>query len=225
MLNTSHLLQRRPELVFRNRPVGKSAWKASHRSFQWKYTGFLVAAVFGTVALFLGVAFYQVQQNYEIFKQLAFATNPELVMHLDREIVGFGLFALATLGAVFVFCLVLGLRFTANVIKPVIHLERHMKKVTQGDWSHPDFRFRSNDDLSDLLDTYSYMYRSLRAHTEHEIKLLEKIAIDPNNRESLVIWKTLVQQKRAQLKLPNRPPSTGATVAKISRSPAARRVS
>jgi len=225
MLNTSRFLQRKPDIVFRNRPVAKSAWRASHRSFQWKYTGFLIAAVFGTVSLFLGVAFYQIQQNYEIFKELAFNTNPELVLHLDREITEFGLFVLATLAAVFSFCLVLGLRFTANVIKPAIHMERHMKKLTQGDWSSPDFRFRANEDLGDLLDTYSYMYRSLRAHTEYEIKMLEKIAIDPNNRESVAIWKSLVQQKRSQLNLPGKAQPIASIVAEISPPPASRRAS
>lgn len=225
MLNSSQFLQRKPELVFRHRPVAKSAWKASHRSFQWKYTGFLIAAVFGTVSLFLGVVYYQVLQNYDIFRQLAFANSPELVMHLDREVTEFGLFISATLVAIFSFCLVLGLRFTGNVIKPVIHLERHMKKITQGDWSSQDFRFRTNDDLGDLLDTYSYLYRSLRAHTEYEIKLLEKIAIDPNNRESIAIWKSLVQQKRAQLNLPGKIQPIASIAAEISPPPAARRAS
>ena len=225
MFNASRFLQRRPEISSRNRPVSKSAWKASHRSFQWKYTGFLIASVFGTVALFLGVAFYQVQDNYEIFRELAYSSNPDLVMHLDREVVEFGLFIAATLVAVFSFCLFLGLRFTANVLKPVIHLERHMKKVTQGDWSSADFRFRTNEDLGDLLDTYSYLYRSLRAHTENEIKMLEKIAIDPNNRESVAIWKSLVNQKRAQLNLPGRSAPIASIVAEISPPPASRRAS
>jgi len=211
--------------VSRHRPVAKSAWRTSHRSFQLKYTGFLIAAVFGSVSLLFAVAFYQIHQNYEVFRQLAFDSSPGLVSYLDREMTQFGLFALASLIAVFVFCLVLGLRFTANVIKPAIHLERHMKKITRGDWSSPDFRFPSNEDLVDLLETYSYMYRALRAHTEQEIKMLEKISIDPNDRESLAVWSSLINQKRAQLNLPVTPSPTFANVAEIAPLPASRRAS
>jgi len=97
--------------------------------------------------------------------------------------------------------LLLGLRFTTNVLRPLVHLERHMKKVTKGDWASTDFSFQSGEDLSELMDVYSYMYRSLRANTESELKMLEKMSIDPNNRESISIWKSLIQQKRTRLDL------------------------
>jgi len=182
----------------------KKQWRTEHLSFQRKYTAFLLAAIFGAVALFLAVASYQMHSNYVIFRQLAFDTSPELVSHMEREMTEFGLMVVATLVAVFAFCLVIGMRMTANIVRPLIHLERHMKKVTNGDWASPDFRFRDDEELAGLLDTYSYMYRSLRAHTEMEIKMLEKLSIDPQNREAMMIWKSLVAQKRSQLNLPTR---------------------
>jgi len=201
MLNASRFPNRSPDNVKRTRVIKKGLWTASHTAFRWKYTVFLIAAVFGTMILFLGVASNSMYQNYEIFKKLAFETNPELVGHLEREITWFGIFLVATASAVFLFCLGIGLRMTSNIIKPFIHLEQHMKKVIQGDWSNLEFRYRGDEDFSELLDTYSYLYKSLRAHTEHEIKMLEKLSIDPTNREALSIWKTLIFQKRKQLNL------------------------
>jgi len=226
MLNTSRFpLQRRAEQhARRTRVIHKETWKPSHRSFQWKYTGFLVAAVFGATAMFMGVAYYQLQQNYDIFNKLAFDSSPELVAHLEREMQQFTLFFISTLVSIFALCLLIGLRFTGNVIKPLIQIERHMKKVTQGDWSSPDFVYRSDDDLIDLLVTYSYLYRSLRAHTETEIKMLEKLDIDPDNRESMTLWTTLIQQKKSQLNLA-KPLSTAEAGAETSLPPGSRRAS
>jgi len=205
MFNSNLFIRRSPALPNQRTATMRSNWSEGHRRLQWKYTFFLMAAIFGTVALFLGASFLQLRQNYSIFKSLAYDTNPELISHLERELAEFGLFLIATLSSVFTFCLVLGLRITGNIIRPVIQLERHMRKVTNGDWSSKEFRFRDTDDLVELLDTYSYMYRSLRAHTEAELKMLEKMTVDSSNRESVALWKSLIQQKRAQLALPQEP--------------------
>ena len=199
---TSNLHIRRSPALPNNRHASQRRnWSENHRKVQWKYTFFLIAAIFGTVSLFLGASFFLLRQNYSIFKTLAYDTNPEMISHLERELTEYGLFMLATLSSVFIFCLVLGLRITGNMIRPVIQLEKHMRKVTQGDWASKEFRFRENEDLIDLLDTYSYMYRSLRAHTEAELKMLEKMTVDSTNRESVGIWKSLIMQKRAQLNI------------------------
>jgi hypothetical protein len=199
MFNSSRYIRRSPLLQDQRKATERLSWSEGHRKLQWKYTAFLIAAIFGTVSLFLGASYFQLRQNYDIFKSLAFDTNPELILHLERELTAYGLFMFATLSSVFTFCLVLGLRITGNMIRPVIQLERHMRKVTNGDWSSPDFRFREGDDLAQLMDIYSYMYRSLRAHTEAELKMLEKITVDSTNRESVALWKSLIHQKRAQL--------------------------
>ena len=204
--------------------IQKQAWSESHRRLQWKYTAFLIAAIFGTVSLFLGASYFQIRQNYDIFKALAYDTNPELVIHLERELTEYGLFMIAALASVFTFCLVLGLRITGNLIRPAIQLEKHIKKITYGDWG-TDFRVRDGEDFTELLEAYSYLYRSLRAHTEAELKMLEKISVDTSNRESVALWKSLIQQKRAQLKLPASDRLTTDTSEEISKSRAFPRAS
>jgi hypothetical protein len=225
MLNSFHLLNKKPVFAARHRPISKKRWQSWHHVFRLKYTAFLIATVFGTMALFLGVAFYEIHQNYELFKQLAYDTQPQMLADLEREMTQLGLFVFASLSAVFLFCFVLGMKLTKGILGPLIHLEGHMKKITQGNWMSADFRFNTNEDMSELFDTYSYMYRSLRAHTEYEIKMLESLVIDPNNRESIAVQKNLVQQKRAQLGLPEEDLPSALTVVEISQPPASRRAS
>jgi hypothetical protein len=225
MLNSFHVLKKNPSLVQRDRPISKKRWQAWHFSFRWKYTAFLVGCVFGTVALFLGAAFYEIHQNYDLFKQLAFDTHPRLVEGLERELIQFGFFVGITLLATFTFCFVFGFKLTKVILNPLIHLEGHMKKVIQGNWKATDFRFNSHGDMSEFFDTYSYMYRSLRAHTESEIKLLERLVVDPNDRESVAIQKKLIQQKRDQLGLSEEFLPSASNVVEISQPPASRRAS
>lgn len=202
MLNPSRIRNSHTHPVHRYKSKAPKSISVAQKAFQRKYTLFLMISIFGMVAMFFGVAYYQIHQNYEIFKKLAFETNPHLVHYLEREMNWFSVFLIASLGSIFSFCLIIGLRMTGNVIKPLIRMERHMKKVSRGDWSSNDFYHHQKEDLAEFLDSYSYLYRSLRAHTEHEIKLLEKLVIDPNNREAISIWKTLVIQKRKQLDMP-----------------------
>jgi hypothetical protein len=56
-----------------------------------------------------------------------------------------------------------------------------------------------DDDFRDLSMTYDYFYRSLKANTEAELKLIEKLTIDPQNREAYAAWKSLMTIHRARL--------------------------
>jgi hypothetical protein len=224
MLHIGRHKDKVPPGIDRKRPLKPNALRDSHRRFQWKYTIFLLVSIVTTVAVLFSFIAWNLLQNYDIFKQLAFDTNPELVQHLEREVTWFAIFLAACFVAVAALTLFIGLRMTKNMVRPLIHLERHMLKVTHGDWSSEDFQYSGSDELTELFNTYSYLYRSLRAQTLNEIKLLEKLMIDPNNREAVVIWKQLINTKRGQLHLPAQNPNV-STLPKSSEVHEPRRAS
>lgn len=173
-----------------------------NKSFQYKYTLFLLAAVGGAVLLFVGPAYYFMRQNYAIFINLAYDVSPGLIEHLEREVTWLTSFfivaGLFTIG----FCSYIGLKMTGNIVAPLMAMEKHVKTITTGDWTTPDFKTRELDEFKDLAIAYGYLYRSLKVHTEAELKTLESLAVDPNNREAWLAWQTLIQTKRKQLGKP-----------------------
>lgn len=126
-------------------------------------------------------------------------TAPNLLIHLERETMWLAGFAAFSLLSLFVLTTWVTLRMTSNIIGPLISLERHMWKVTTGDWSSEDFRIRADDDFRELADTYSYLYRSLRAQAAAEIKLLERMVVDPSQKDSYNAFITLMNLKRTQM--------------------------
>lgn len=195
-----------------------------YKGFQFKYSLYLLAAVAGSVAIFMLPTWYFINQNYEIFQHLAYDIQPQLLEHLDREktwILFLFLFAeVSTIG----FSAWIGLRITTALVGPIWSLERHMKKVTLGDWSAEDFRIRATDDFRSLANTYSYLYRSIRAQTESEIKMLEKMVVDPKDVENYSTWKALLTSKKQQLGIVD-PSTTFETSAWTASSQPKRRAS
>mgnify|MGYP003337403860 CR=1 FL=1 len=197
-----------------------------NKAFQYKYSWYMITAVAGGALLFLAPAFYFVAQNYELFKSLAYDTQPVLVEHLEREVTWLRVF----LGASFVFLmgvtLFLSIRMTKNLLSPLVAIERHMHQLMLGQWHIPDYRIPDDDDFRDLSMTYDYFYRALKANTETELKLLEKFNIDPQNREAYAAWKHLLHEKRARLGMKEEfISSTNESVAELSESDRKRRVS
>lgn len=171
------------------------------KRFQYKYTGFMVTAIVGGTALFLIPSFYFINQNYELFKTLAFDTHPYLVEHLEREISWLKFFLLASLTLMMGLTFLLSIKMTRNILAPLIQMEKHMHSLMLGHWHIPDYQIPEREDFRDLSLTYDYFYRSLKANTEAELKLLEKLSIDPQNREAYTAWRSLINEKRARLGL------------------------
>lgn len=181
-------------------PAGKNTRRLIlDKGFQYKYSWYMVTAVVGGAALFFLPAFYFINQNYDLFISLAYDTHPHLVQHLEREIAWLRVF----LGVSFLFLtgvtLFLSIRMTRNLLTPLIKMEKHMRQLMLGQWHIPDFQMPEEDDFRDLSMTYDYFYRALKANTEAELKLLEKLSIDPQNREAYAAWKMLLVEKRARL--------------------------
>lgn len=204
----------------------KSGAHLLYKSFQLKYTMYLLAAVAGSLLIFTVPSWYFLQQNYEVFYNLAYDTQPQLLEHLEREITWLGFFFGFSLLSTVGFCFWLGIKLTTSMVGPIWALERHMKKITLGDWAAEDFRIRANDDFRSLANSYSYLYRSLRAQTESDIRMLEKMVLDPKDAETFSTWQSLLAVKRSQLGWPESPGETSdANVASISSSQPSRRAS
>jgi hypothetical protein len=199
MINPGRIRNSEIKGVIRTRHTPKKIWNPSHSLFQRKYTTYILVSVFGGVAFFLGVAFYKLFQNYELFKSLAFDIQPDLVQHLEREVIWFGFFCIATGASIFIFCLLIGLRLTSALIRPFLHMERHMRKVLHGDLRSADFRYSDQEDLVEILDTYSLMYRTIRSQIQTDIELINQISVDPDDRESVEIINKFIRLKQKQL--------------------------
>lgn len=179
-------------------------FRVIHSDFQWKYTWYFNLFLLGALLLFLGPSWYFISQNYDFIIKVAARTSPQLIEHLDRELqwlMGFTLFSFIALLSL---CTWVTLKMTGQIIGPLVSMERHMWKLTTGDWSASDFRTRADDDFRELADAYSYLYRSLKAQAEEELRLLEQINVDNTHKDSFNSLNALLELKKAQLNF-NRP--------------------
>lgn len=175
-----------------------------YRLFQRKYSWYFVLALVGPLLIFSLPGLYFLQQNYQIFQSLAYDVRPELVHHLDREIELLTGFFVLAIGLSILSCYWLTRRLTNLMVGPLTSIEKHMKKITAGDWSSLDFKHRSSQEFQSLSATYSYLYRTLRVHSQKEIETLEKLmatlqANSQLDKNSEIILKNMILTKKAQL--------------------------
>lgn len=168
-------------------------------AFQWKYTLYLTSALFGSALIFFIPAWYFLNDNYQIFYRLAEGLQPKMLDHLEREVSWLFFFLSVSLASILALCLFLGLKLTESILGPLISLERHMKKATHGDFSQKDFSIRADDDFRTLANTYAYLYKSVKAQAKQDLEWLEKITVDPKNKEAYSSWRALIDLKREQL--------------------------
>jgi len=173
--------------------------RRAFQSFQSKYLTYMTLALGGSFLVFAIPVWYLIQQNYQIFQSLAFDTAPELISHLDQERVWLFGVLLLSFFAILVIGVWTSLRITDSVIGPLMAIEKHMREVTLGNWKSEDFQTRKTDEFRSLSNTYSYFYRTLKAQTQQEIELLEKIMVDPTNRDSYQAWRYLIETKKQLL--------------------------
>ncbi|MGZ3770113.1 MAG: hypothetical protein ACXVCP_13835 [Bdellovibrio sp.] len=200
-----------------------------NKSFQYKYIWYMVTAVAGGAMLFLLPSYFFVNENYELFKNLAYDSHPNLVQHLEREVSWLRFFLISSFAFLIGITLLLSIRMTKNLLAPLVTIEKHMHKLMLGQWHIPDY-LPDHDDYRELGMTYDYFYRSLKANTEMEIKLLEKLTIDPQNREAYAAWKNILAVKKARLGLKEefentKAAETSETFASLSEFDQKRRVS
>ena len=137
--------------------------KATHRfhylinkNFQVKYTVYLVTSAIVSGLLVGGPTYYFLNQNYDIFLNLAYSISPEIVHHLMKEknwITGFFLFSLLVL---IVFHVYIGIRLTFRMAGPLMALKRHMTLVTKGHMYQRPLHIRQDDEFHDIIKNYNY---------------------------------------------------------------------
>lgn len=172
---------------------------SDYRQLQRRYGLYFLIGISFSLLIFVVPNLYFTLENYSIFKKLAYDTNPELLTYLERELVWLGFFATFSAITVVVLATVLSRRLITHLLRPLNHMEAHMKSVSEGDWSSRDLSPPSQADFLDLLVTYASMYRNIRAENEFELQVLEKMIIDPHHRASHANWQALIQAKKNKL--------------------------
>jgi hypothetical protein len=170
-----------------------------NKPFQYKYSLYLLAAVAGSAIIYAIPVFYFLNQNYELLSSLTLDHAPELLTHLEREIFWLNAFMIIAGISTLSFVAIISLKLTHRIIAPLLSLQKHIKKLTAGQWTEPELAIRDSEDFRDIVATYNYMYKSLRANAEAELKQLEKLTIDPDNREAHAAWQELLRRKRSLL--------------------------
>jgi hypothetical protein len=171
------------------------------RRFQLRYTLLLIGASALGVLLASIPTFYFINQNYEIFSDLAYQHAPDLLSHLEQERRWINTTLLAIFVGLFTLFTLLGHKMTARIVGPIKILQNHLHKVSRGYWFIRPIRIRDDDEFQDLIDSYNYFYASLRVEARDDLEKLKTIPIDPNNRDAYIAWRYMVNKKAAQLDL------------------------
>ncbi|MGE3757003.1 MAG: hypothetical protein AB7H97_04565 [Pseudobdellovibrionaceae bacterium] len=177
---------------FGNKTSPRKKIRILNREFQYRYTSYLLILITNAIVFFGVPIYYFVNQNYQMFFDLAYQTSPDLLPHLEREVVSLNNYLIAGGFALLCFCGLMGLRITSRLVGPVALMESHLRDITKGRWTSPTLRLRDSDEFKELTKSYNYFYRSLRSLTESEVKQLEKIKVDHKDLESSRILKKLI---------------------------------
>ncbi len=190
-------------MLFRH-PISKARTYQSRKvqfaegPFQWRYTSFLVFSLLAAGVVAMGPIFYFVNQNFEIFIELAHHHAPDLVAHLEREkFVLFGCLGVS-LVVISLFAFYASLRIARRVMHPLKVLERHIGFLSEGNYQMPEIQLRKEDEVKELVASYNYLYRSLRVNFEQELKdlaELESTELSAKQRELIRKWVTIRRQQ------------------------------
>lgn len=169
------------------------------RAFLWKLIGGLGIGLLGGTLMFLLPALFFVEQNYEIFVNLAYDVKPSLVQHLEREMIWLRFFlvssALTTAGVGLFFVR----RLVRYLIKPLEQVEDHMRSLGEGRWNQPLPQSPDSETYRSFFASYENFNRALLAQAEAELRLLQKISVDPSDREAFMAWRALVSIQTGKL--------------------------
>lgn len=155
-----------------------------------------------TTLMFISVScpfVYYANENFKFFQTLSLEKSTSLLTHLEREQLLFNIMYLfISIFVTFSHWWFIN-KLSKNYQGQVHSFDRHLKHLIRGEWFTPPLRVREKDDFKNLVEQYGYFYKSLQAMTKSEIQILEKMKIDPSQRENYTLWKTLIQQKKSRL--------------------------
>jgi hypothetical protein len=169
------------------------------RKFQLRYTLYLVGAVIFGMVLAGGPTLYFLNHNYQLFINLAYDQSPDLLETLERERLFINGFLLSTSIGVVLFCFLIGFRMTSRIIGPVAVLERHLQKMSRGQWYHPVVKIRQADEFHQLIDAYNYFYLSLQHQVTCDVERLRQLTIDKEHRDARFLWSQMLDEKMQQI--------------------------
>ncbi len=172
------------------------------REFQIRYGMLVLGAAMLGMALTIFPVFYFVNQNYQIFSDLAYDQAPELLDSLERERLWVKSMLFANFVAVVFFFSFLSFKLTHRIVGPLKVLRNHVRRLSRGDWSQPKVRIRENDEFHDLIDSYNYFYESFRTQILQDLEHLRQIQVDENDRNSLSTLRDMIELKRQQIGAP-----------------------
>ncbi len=172
-----------------------------HRVFQKRFVLLLTSAAIMSSLIFSVLAFYFTFENLNLFKSIAFDTFPQFVRHIERESQWVMMSLLISILATGFSVFKISMRMTSHLIDPLVEMEKHMRKVVQGDWQSSQFRVSESSDFRDLTLTYDYLLSTLKSMTENEIELLSRMRLDAREKETVHIWAELMNEKRRRLGL------------------------
>ena len=173
------------------------------RRFQMKYTFALVGAILGAVIPVALVCLYFLNENYNVFIDLALTQAPELLTHLAREQTWVNVCIVALVIGVSIFSFLFGLRLTSKLAEPLLLMKEHIKMLSRGHWNIPDLVPSEEEEFYELIEAYHYFYKSLRHQTKSEIERLQKLSqisaqLDGKNQQ---IWNELISEKAKRLNI------------------------
>jgi hypothetical protein len=172
-----------------------------HGVFQKRFVILLTSAALVSSLIFSLLAFYFTFENLNLFKSIAFDTYPQFVRHIERESQWVMMSLLISMLATGFSVYKISTRMTSHLIDPLVAMEKHMRKVVQGDWQSSKFRVSESNDFRDLTLTYDYLLNTLKSMTENEIELLSRMRLDAREKETVHIWAELMNEKRRRLGL------------------------
>jgi hypothetical protein len=185
-----------------NRKIKTQNFYSLHRIFQKRFVLLLTSAAILSSLIFSLLAFYFTFENLNLFKSIAFDTYPQFVRHIERESHWVMTSLLISIAATGFSVFKISMRMTSHLIDPLVVMEKHMRKVIQGDWQSSQFRVSESSDFRDLTLTYDYLLNTLKSMTENEIELLSRMRLDAREKETVRIWAELMNEKRRRLGLP-----------------------
>ncbi len=169
------------------------------REFQLRYVLIVMASGFLGAAFSLIPLYYFLEQNYNIFFELAFKAAPGIIDQLNREQTWIRIFSLSSFFSMVVFFSFVAYRMTSRIVGPLKVLRNHLKQITRGNWRLNPIKVRDADEFQDLVEAYNYFYSSYRKMIQRDLQRLKTLNIDPSNRDAYLAWNQMLEEKNRQL--------------------------
>lgn len=177
--------------------------------FQWRYSFALALAVGITLVVFMAPFLYFLNQNFEIFRTLAIDHQPNLLEHIEREVQWITAVACVGLVCAVLFALAFGYKLTGSIMGPLFSIERHMKKISGGNWSGTDFRVRATDEFKRLATAYAHLYRNVRGEMTEDLETLKRLKSLSHSKQHMeelrFTLSKMIEAKETKLGIPPQP--------------------